>query len=118
MKKAGISQPHHRDAEENNQDCSKCHSRTYCWGCHVTQKPHDKSGFDHAKESKTKSRLCAQCHDFNFCTDCHKIKKAHTPKNYKDKTHGMFGASVASCEGSACHTQQFCNKCHVKLGTP
>lgn len=37
---AGISQPHHRNAEEKDQDCSKCHTRQFCWGCHVTQPQH------------------------------------------------------------------------------
>jgi hypothetical protein len=115
LKKAGISQPHHRNAKEAGQDCSKCHSREYCWGCHVTQNPHPAEGFDHVKESKENGKYCTQCHTFDFCTDCHVIKKEHNAKTFK-QDHGKFADKVATCEGLNCHTAEFCNDCHGKRG--
>lgn len=111
---------HHRDAKDLQQNCTSCHTRTYCFGCHVTNTIH-KQGFDHAKESKANGAFCTQCHEFKFCNDCHNIKKRHTEKAWA-KQHGVFKEKIATCEGAQCHDMNnkktSCNVCHKKEGTP
>ncbi|MFH1538005.1 MAG: NapC/NirT family cytochrome c [bacterium] len=105
---------HHFNAEEQKNECVRCHSRSFCYGCHVTEAPHE-AGFDHVKEFKdTNGELCNNCHDFGFCNDCHSIKKLHKSRAWNSAGHSKFEEKLATCEGSQCHSQKYCNECHEK----
>lgn len=105
---------HHFNAKEQRNECVRCHSRPFCYGCHVTEAPH-KEGFDHVKQFKeTIGQLCNNCHSFNFCNDCHSIKKQHKASGWTDAGHAQFKEKLATCEGSQCHSRQYCNECHEK----
>ena len=54
---------------------------------------------------------CVPCHGWttNWCADCHSRRPRDHTADWR-KTHGQAVAAHRNCE--ACHTADFCIKCH------
>jgi hypothetical protein len=111
--RSGWLQIHPIKAQDNQQQCYRCHDQKYCTACHsklpqaglksLGFKSHNSQvvngnrwGMDHATEARRNLQACQTCHeDGNTCKKCHSSKTGVSPHprgfkagNYKDRSGG------------------------------
>jgi hypothetical protein len=108
---------------ETINECSTCHAREFCTGCHGVPMPHP-PGFTelHGTYGKENPQVCAKCHGLgvDFCNNCHHgttlgytIKPRVTWKVQHPLAVNKSGANACF----RCHEPTYCARCHVNGGT-
>lgn len=99
-------------AQDNQQQCYRCHDQKYCTACHdrlprnslksLGFKSHDNQqgarwGFEHSAEARRNLQACQTCHaDGETCKKCHSAAtsgvsphpRGFRAENYRDRSNG------------------------------
>jgi hypothetical protein len=113
---------HSIKAQDNPQNCTRCHDQSYCNSCHsrfpkgaLRIKSHQMLGLngqryapainEHATEARRNLQSCQSCHpEGDVCIQCHSAGKTNPhPRNWKD-----VSGNVRNRSGS-----KVCLKCHL-----
>jgi nitrate/TMAO reductase-like tetraheme cytochrome c subunit len=105
------------------QDCERCHIKTFCDTCHRTADPHPSDWVArHPEQAKQDPKGCEHCHlapaekppkearDMAFCRACHGLRQEHRQADWQI-IHGQESLNdPAACR--RCHTASWCSDCH------
>ena len=104
--------------------CSTCHPREFCNGCHGVPMPHP-PGFvkTHGPYGKANPQVCAKCHGqgVDFCNSCHHgttLGYAIDPKQTWKVQHPKAVAQTGASACFQCHAPTYCAVCHVSGKPP
>ena len=105
-------------------ECSTCHAREFCNGCHGVPMPHP-PGFTkgHGTYGKANPQVCAKCHGLgvDFCNSCHHGTTLGYTINPSQTWKVQHPAAVTQTGASACfqcHAPTYCAVCHVSGKPP
>jgi hypothetical protein len=117
-----------KKVEEINE-CSTCHTRSFCTDCHGVPMPHpNKKVWDktHGDFGRANPTVCAKCHGgqkIDFCNSCHHgthieftLNKKLTWKQQHMQAVKDLGAAGCIRSGG-CHSPTYCATCHANGGT-
>lgn len=100
--------------------CSTCHSRSFCTDCHGLPMPHPPVFTKtHGAIGKKNPQVCAKCHGSaaTFCNECHHGTAMDIPyttnKPWRTQ-HPQVVQNVGAQACFACHNPTYCANCHVR----
>lgn len=105
---------------ESINECSTCHSRSFCIDCHGVPMPHPPIFTKtHGAVGKKDPGVCVKCHGSaaTFCNECHHGKAMNLPYNTRRPWRTAHPAAVQNVGASACfkcHNPTYCAECHVR----
>lgn len=101
-------------------ECSTCHSRSFCTDCHGVPMPHPPTFTkSHGKVGKQDPTVCVKCHGSatTFCNECHHGSAMDIPYRKNKPWRTAHPSAVKSVGASACfecHNPTYCAECHVR----
>lgn len=101
-------------------ECSTCHSRSFCTDCHGVPMPHPPTFTKtHGKVGKQDPTVCVKCHGSaaTFCNECHHGSAMDISYNTRRPWRTAHPAAVQNVGASACfdcHNPTYCAECHVR----
>ncbi|HZD59197.1 MAG TPA: NapC/NirT family cytochrome c [Anaerolineae bacterium] len=107
---------HGKTAKQDTTQCTTCHQKTFCRGCHGVEVPHPDKFVksEHGSIGSKNPKVCQKCHrQKDFCNSCHH-------KGYNERlgnwvpTHKNVVAQVGPAYCFNCHGPTFCAYCHVR----
>ena len=99
--------------------CSTCHKRSFCTGCHGLPMPHPPRFIKtHSALGKKNATVCVKCHGpaATFCNECHHGTSLDLPYNRAipwRKQHPVAVRNVGANACFTCHNPTYCANCHV-----
>jgi len=107
---------HGKIAKQDIGQCTMCHQKTYCKGCHGVDVPHPDKFVkkEHGQVGQQDPLLCQKCHrEQDFCNACH--HKGYTgPPGGWVPAHKAVVAQAGPAYCFNCHGPTFCASCHVR----
>lgn len=108
-------------AKTDPTQCTMCHDRTLCDGCHGLEMPHPAGWADgeagHATVVGTSQpEVCTRCHGSypDLCTSCHHEQFNPGRGSWIDQ-HDLEVKAGGSVQCFSCHEGPACSYCHTKL---
>lgn len=126
-----FSRDHAGVAASQPQNCTACHTRTFCTDCHDTPaKPayHPRNfALQHSAAAYAQRLECSTCHEVRtFCRSCHVQQGMQAEGRLGPGFHDaeplwLLRHARAARQGlescTTCHTQRDCMQCHSQLGS-
>lgn len=110
---------HGKVAVSDPKQCTMCHEKEYCTGCHGLEMPHpegwEKGATGHSVVAKTDRAVCERCHGgrADMCTMCH--HEGYEPaKGPWAKQHFIDVRKRGTTFCLSCHSPLYCADCHKR----
>jgi hypothetical protein len=108
---------------ETINECSTCHSRSFCTDCHGVPMPHPPTFTKtHGTVGKKDPTVCVKCHGpaATFCNECHhgtSMDLVYDRTKPWRTAHPTAVKNVGASACFACHNPTYCANCHVNGST-